>query len=253
MLSKNKIKIIRSLHTKKGRDTENCYLSEGDRIFKELIQSNSKIVEIIALPEWITANRSAIQSIPCIATTNEALQSISTLTTAQSVICVVEIPNHKLDIENLSDQLILALDKIQDPGNMGTIIRLANWFGITQILCSSDCVDVYNPKVVQSAMGALCKTDLYSCNLETTLETYKNTHSNPIYGAFLEGETIYKMKLASQGVIVLGNEGNGISETIEKLITTKITIPSFNNNSVIESLNVSTAAAIICSEFRRQK
>ena len=253
MLSKNKIKIIRSLHTKKGRDTENCYLSEGDRIFKELIHSNSKIVEIIALPEWLSANKSVLHSIPYIEATNEALQSISTLTTAQSVICVVEIPNHKPDIENLSNQLILALDKIQDPGNMGTIIRLANWFGITQILCSSDCVDVYNPKVVQSAMGALCKTDLYSCDLETALETYKKNHTTPIYGAFLEGENIYEMKLTSQGVIVLGNEGNGISETIEKLITTKITIPSFNNNSVIESLNVSTAAAIICSEFRRQK
>ena len=252
MLSKNKIKLIRSLQTKKGRETEKCYVAEGDRIFKELIQTNSKIIEIIALPEWIEQNKPLIKNIPFETASRDELHAISSLTTPQSVLCIVAIKGPTLVIDDLSSQLVIALDRIQDPGNMGTIIRVANWFGIHSILCSNDCVDIYNAKVVQATMGAICKTDIFYCDLANTLQYYIQKTNNPIYGTFLEGENIYTCSLKQSAIIVLGNEGNGISHEIEKIINSRITIPSFNSSVAVESLNVSIAASIVCSEFKRR-
>jgi TrmH family RNA methyltransferase len=252
MLSKNKIKFIRSLHTNKGREAENCFVAEGERILKELIDSNGKIIEIIALPGWIDAHRSIQASFPIIEANQSEINAVSNLNSPQQVLCIVEINAKKLNINNITNQLVIALDKVQDPGNMGTIIRLANWFGIESILCSNDCVDIYNPKVIQATMGAIAKTTVYYCNLEQSLQEYASITNNTIYGTFLEGENIYLKQLSQVGIIVLGNEGNGISETITKQVNSRITIPSFNNMGVVESLNVSIAAAIICSEFRRK-
>ena len=252
MLSKNKIKFIRSLQTKKARETEQCYVAEGERIVKDLLQSNCFIIEIIALPEWIATNITILKNIPTETATKVELQTISSLTTPQNVIALIQIPKSIVQISDLSNQLIIGLDTIQDPGNMGTIIRLANWFGIEHILCSNDCVDVYNPKVVQASMGAIGKTTISYCNLAQTIQDYVDEYKTPIYGTFLEGENIYSAKLSTSGIILLGNEGNGISADIEKLVNTKLNIPSFNEKSVVESLNVSIAAAIVCSEFRRR-
>jgi len=253
MLSKNKIKYIHSLQTKKGRDSENCFIAEGERIFKELINSNCEIIEIIALQEWFEANKLTTKNVPIEFATKDELHAISSLTSPQSVMCLVRIPAPSLSIEKIAKQLVIALDNIQDPGNMGTIIRLANWFGIENILCSNDCVDIYNPKVVQASMGAISKTTIYYCDLGDTLKNYSIKTQNPIYGTFLDGENIYSTHISQPSIIVFGNEGNGISKSIEKQISSKLTIPSFNTNGVVESLNVSIAAAIVCSETRRRK
>jgi len=252
MLSKNKIKFLRSLQSKKAREIENCYIAEGDRIVNELLSSNCKIIEIIALAEWIEENNLIIKGIPYEYASKEELNSISSLTSPQKVLCVVQIHDIKLQVESISQKLVLALDKIQDPGNMGTIIRLANWFGIEDILCSNDCVDIYNPKVIQATMGAITKVNIYYCDLGKILKEYTSLTNKPIYGTFLEGENIYTSELTQSGIIVLGNEGNGISSEIEQLINTKITIPNFSNTGVVESLNVSIAASIVCSEFKRR-
>jgi RNA methyltransferase, TrmH family len=252
MLSKNKIKFIRSLQTKKARDAERCFIAEGDRIVNEIIQSNYKIIEIIALPDWIDENKIFIKYIPTTAVTKDELQTISNLSTAQRVLAIIQFQETVLNISELSKQLIIGLDKIQDPGNMGTIIRLANWFGIENIICSQDCVDIYNPKVVQATMGAISKVKIHYVDFIQTLKEYASMTNNPIYGTFLDGNNIYATKVSTAGIVIFGNEGNGISKETENVVTSKLTIPSFNKTEVVESLNVSIAASIICSEFRRR-
>jgi TrmH family RNA methyltransferase len=163
----------------------------------------------------------------------------------------VKIPDIELSTNLLEGKLSLALDDIQDPGNMGTIIRLADWFGIDFIICSNSTVDVFSPKVVQASMGAISRVKVIYCDLQKTLSEYNKLI--PIYGTFMGGSNIYNEKLASKAIIVMGNEGNGISPDVEKLITDKIHIPSFaTNRSTVESLNVAMATSIVCSEFRRR-
>jgi len=181
------------------------------------------------------------------------LDKISFLKTNQGIIALIKITDKSLNINSLTGVLSIGLDGIQDPGNMGTIIRLANWFGIRQIICSPDCVDIYNPKVVQATMGALMGVEVHYAELDDVLSKLKLNADFKIYGAFMEGKSIYTSVLKREGILIMGNEGNGISAKIEKYIDEKISIPAFySGNFKAESLNVGVATGIIISEFVRQ-
>ena len=173
------------------------------------------------------------------------IEKISTLKTPQEVIGLVKIPLWPvLNYNNLKQKFSLVLDGVQDPGNMGTIIRTADWFGITDIICSEDTVDVYNPKVVQATMGSLARVNIHYNQLEKVLPLI----GLPLFGAVLNGENIFNKDFGTEGLLVLGNEGNGISPIIERMLTTKVTIPKVGK---AESLNVAIAAAILCAEIKR--
>jgi len=253
MLSKNKIKLIQSLNRKKDRDESGLFLVEGNKMVEEALRSEFKISTLVCTPQFadqhpemqsrateiIEADRDSIQKASLLQNPQEALAIVAQL--------AIEIP--KL---NLNTELCLALDFIQDPGNLGTILRIADWFGIETVICSENTVDVFNPKVVQASMGAIFRIKTQYTNLENfLLETSKS--QIPVYGTFMDGNNIYKESLTPNGIIVLGNEGNGISDQISKLVTRKIAIPTFSTNTnKAESLNVAIAASICCSEFKRR-
>ena len=245
MLSKSQISFIKSLHLKKFRKEHKLFIVEGIKSVNEFIHSEYLVVELFctenAMPNLVNLSRTIkINSISTI-----ELQKISTLSTAQNVLALVQLPEDK-DIETLqfSDTFTLALDGIQDPGNLGTIIRSADWFGIRQILCSEDCVDAYNPKVVQATMGSLSRIKIHSGNLPLILKK----RNVPVFGAMLNGAPITETNFGNQGIIVLGNEGNGISQAVLKEIDHKVTIPALGQ---AESLNVAVSASIFCYEIKR--
>jgi TrmH family RNA methyltransferase len=195
---------------------------------------------------YFTENKEVIEI------SEDELQKISNQKTPQGALAVFKIPKYEINFENIKNELSLALDNVQDPGNVGTIIRLADWFSIANIYCSESCADTFAPKTVQATMGALARVKIHRVNLYEFLSA--NTTHTTIYGTFLEGENIYQTQLNKTGVIVMGSEGNGISENIKPLITNKITIPPFPPNiKSAESLNVAVATAIVCSEFRRKE
>lgn len=241
MISKNQIKIINSLQQKKYRKIHQQFFAEGKKVIQELLNSNFELIELFTTQEsFPNVPKSQINTI------SEAdLKKISALVTPNESLAIFKIPNeNKLKTDN---GLTIALDDIRDPGNMGTIIRLADWFGVLQIVCSNETVDVYNPKVVQSTMGSLARVNVVYLNLND----YLKTCNLPVYGTLLEGKNIYSEKLNRNAVVVLGNESNGISATIQEFITQKITIPRFGTLQETESLNVATATAIVLSEFCR--
>jgi RNA methyltransferase, TrmH family len=251
MLNRNQIKIIHSLKIKKFRKEHKLFVAEGSKTVSELFSSSYNIRWLIATKTWLQENnylinRKNINREGVYEAEESEMKKISFLTTPQDVIAVAEIPEENFNIRSINN-LALALDDIQDPGNLGTIIRIADWFGINHILCSEGCVDLYNPKVIQAAMGSFTRVRLIYTNLKDVLEKAANSNL-PVFGAFLDGENIYAMKKEPKGIIVMGNEGKGISAEIEELINKKITIPRFGG---AESLNVSVATAVICSEFRR--
>ncbi|BCY27482.1 TrmH family RNA methyltransferase [Flavobacterium okayamense] len=243
MLSKNQIKLITSLTQKKYRKQHQLFIAEGKKVIDELLQSNFELESLFVTNDklFTTISESKINAI----TPNE-LKKISVLTTANDCLAVFKI---KMPIasENKIEGLVLALDDIRDPGNVGTIIRLCDWFGIETLLCSEGTVDVYNPKVVQATMGSISRVNVVYTNLEKVL---KGT-TLPIFGTFMDGENIYNEELPKEGIIVMGNEANGISEAIQNLVIQKIAIPRFGKLQQTESLNVATATAIILSEFKR--
>ena len=240
MITKNQIKLIISLQQKKNRIKHQLFFAEGEKVIHELLKSTFKLVNIYCT-ESIFKDKYSHQ-IELISESD--LKKISALATPNNCLAIFEIPETKSFVDS---GLIMMLDNIQDPGNLGTIIRLCDWFGINQLVCSTDTVDVYNPKVVQATMGSLTRVNIYYQDLEPILTQSKS----PIYGTFMDGENIYKTKLPKNGIIILGNEGKGISEKIEKLVNQKIAIPRFGNIQETESLNVANAAAIILSEFLR--
>lgn len=243
MLSKNRLKQLRSFHQKKYRDAEQVFIVEGEKLVGEVIREEFAIVTIVATEAW--ANKNLAQE--CEIVTEEELAKVSLLQTPQNVFAIVRRKGECKSAKNNEQSLILALDGVQDPGNMGTIIRTAEWFGISCIVCSKDCVDVYNPKVVQATMGAILRVAIEIVDLPQFLAQTEK----PIYGAFLEGENIYNSALAKDAIVVMGNEGNGISPKVESLVTQKMLIPAAGS-SKSESLNVATATSIICSEFFRR-
>jgi RNA methyltransferase, TrmH family len=240
MVSKNQIKLITSLHQKKFRSLHGLFIAEGIKVIQELLTAG---LEIDFLYETTLIKWNHLKIEPTLITEVE-LKKISALATVNNCLAVFKIPPVQKINEN---GLILALDTIQDPGNLGTIIRLCDWFGINNIVCTEKTVDLYNPKVIQATMGSLSRVNVSYITLATFLHKTKL----PIYGTFMNGENIYKTSLKKEGIIVMGNEGNGISKEIEKLVHHPLTIPRYGNLQLTESLNVASATAIILSEFCR--
>ncbi len=238
MLSKNQIKLITSLKQKKYRLQHGFFVAEGIKTIKELLQS---YLELHALYTTEPFNFDAKDYV--LISENE-LKRISFLTTPNKALAIFKIPELK---PVKKDELILVLDSVRDPGNLGTIIRLCDWFGITDLVCSNETADCFNPKVIQATMGSITRVNITYLDLGVFLKESKL----PIFGAFMEGDNVYKTKLPEKGILVMGNEANGISKEIEAIITEKISIPRFGKLQVTESLNVATATAILLSEFKR--
>ena len=241
MLSKNQIKLISSLHQKKHRFANQLFIAEGVKVIQELVKSNFELDHLYTTKDdfsEVTTHKKSLIS-------ENELNKISALTTPNSCLAVFKIP---LESKITESGLVLALDSIRDPGNMGTILRLCDWFGIQQLICSKETVDIYNPKVVQATMGSIARVNVNYIDLNDFI----TKTSLPVFGTFMDGENIYQTALPEEGIIVMGNEANGISESIEKLVTKRLTIPRFGDIQMTESLNVATATSIILSEFRRQ-
>ena len=248
MLSKNKIKFIRSLEKKKFRNESGCFLSEGNKLVADILPF-FECELLIARSSWL-ATQGDIHAKELIVVEEEDIRKASLLKNPQDVIAVFRQPEYVLDVDSLNDKLNLVVDGVQDPGNLGTIIRIADWFGISDVICSIDSVDVYNPKVIQATMGGIARVRIHYMELAELLSLKREI---PVYGTFLEGDTIYTKELSPVGFIVMGNEGNGISPAVESLITDKLYIPDFSEEECsTESLNVAVATAIVCSEFRRR-
>ena len=240
MVSKNQIKLITSLQQKKYRKQEQLFFAEGVKVVQELLHSNFELQDLFTTKQdFLTVPKNKVHAI-----SEAELKKISALTTPNTCLAVFKIPKAK---EMVEKGLIVALDDVRDPGNLGTIIRLCDWFGIETLFCSEESVDIYNPKVVQATMGSISRVNVVYGNLETFLSQTKL----PVFGTFMDGKNIYQEKLPKEGIIVMGNEANGISSSVEKLVSDRIAIPRFGNLQVTESLNVATATAIILSEFKR--
>lgn len=249
MLSKNKLKLIRSLESKKHRTETGLFLAEGNKLVSDIL-SFFDCELLLAKPSWM-ATQGDIQAREIIVAGDNDIERASLLKNPQEVIAVFAQPTVRLEKESLKNNLTLVLDGIQDPGNLGTIIRLADWFGIRNLICSTDTADIYNPKTVQASMGGIAHVNVFYAFLPDFLDGWQDL---PVYGAFLDGETIYNEKLAAAGLIVMGNEGNGIRPEVESRITRRLYIPNFPpGTKSTESLNVGVATAIICAEFRRQQ
>jgi RNA methyltransferase, TrmH family len=254
MISKNKIKFIISLKNKKVRDEERLYVIEGDKLVKEFLSGKIAIKMLAGKPEFINGLPPGLLSIPeeIEEISYDTLKQISTLKTPHNALAVVHMPETEMNIHEITRHLCVALDFIQDPGNMGTIIRAAGWFGIRNIICSLDCVDVYNPKVVQASMGALLHVNIFYSDLKE-LFTSASRYSVPVYGTLMNGNSIYDQQLKNNGIILFGNESKGISDELLPFITEKIMIPKFSKGREgIDSLNVGMAASIVFSEFLRK-
>lgn len=243
MLSKSKVKYIQSLGQKKFRQQEGVFIAEGPKLVLELLLSvPGNIVEIFALKEWIEAHQTQIKAFTCSEISEQELEKISQLATPNLVIAVLTNLD-KTAPPQAKEQVVLALDGIQDPGNLGTIIRIADWFGVTQIVCSEDSADVYNPKVVQSTMGSIARVRISYTDLQQWLKEQKDT---AIYATVLQGEDINRMKKISSGILLIGNESKGISPEILKLANATITIP---RKGGAESLNAAVATGIVLSHL----
>lgn len=250
MISKAQIKHISSLKLLKFRKAMGEFVVEGEKLVHELLVSNFHIKALYALPAWLEANQVLLSSrnIDAGKVSPKELGRISSFKTPNQVLATSEIPNQSIQNINFED-FILVLDDIQDPGNFGTIIRTAEWFGIKNIVCSNSCVDQYNPKVIQATMGSFLRVRIHYTELEKFFknEVPKNIS---IYGALLSGKNIYTQKLTKKSILIIGNESKGISEKIENFVTHPISIPA-HSGSEAESLNASVAAAVLMSEFRK--
>lgn len=240
MLTKNQIKLITSLIQKKQRQMQGLFMVEGKKTVNEFLKSSYVLHHLYALNDDFDCDREKFSLI----TANE-LKKISALSTPQEVVAVFEMPQ----VTTIStDKLVLALDAVRDPGNLGTIIRLCDWFGIEHLACSKTTVDCYNPKVIQASMGSLTRVAVHYIDLEKFLEK-SQVHK---FGAFMTGENVYQASLPEKGILIMGNEANGVSPEIEALIDNRLSIPSFSVHQSTESLNVATATAILLSEFKRR-
>lgn len=240
MVSKNQIKLITSLQQKKYRVANQLFFAEGIKVIQELVESNFELVHL-----YTTQNDfDEVSSTKKTLIHESDLKKISALATPNTCLALFKIPANK---EIAESGLIIALDSIRDPGNLGTILRLCDWFGIGQLICSKETVDIYNPKVVQATMGSIARVNVNYIDLEAFISETKLL----VFGTFMDGENIYKSDLPQEGIIIMGNEANGISPELELLVKNRLAIPRFGNLQKTESLNVATATAIILSEFRR--
>ncbi len=240
MVSKNQIKLITSLQHKKYRQEHQLFLAEGVKVIQELLLSNT-VLEHLFVTESLFDQVAVAQKTLL---REEDMKKITALNSPSSCLAIFKIPKDNIIQTN---GLILALDDIRDPGNLGTIIRLCDWFGLTQLVCSKETVDLYNPKVVQATMGSITRVQVNYVDLNDFI----TKSSLPVYGTFMDGVNVYQEKLPSEGILVLGNEANGISTALEKNIKNRIAIPRFGAIQKTESLNVATATAIFLSEFKR--
>lgn len=246
VISKNKIKLVRALETKKGREKQGLFVAEGPKVVGDLLAAGFELVELFE--------------------EEKDIKKVSFLQHPQGKLGIFKLPEqtktkagecetavgaeHKVLLGK--NELALALDGVQDPGNLGTIIRVADWFGIERIFCSMDTADCWNPKVVQATMGSIARVKMYYLNLNELINSLPKDY--PIYGTLLDGEDIYEEKLSANGLIVMGNEGNGISAAIRQRVNRKLLIPNFSvGNTRAESLNVAIATAVVCSEFKRRE
>lgn len=250
-LSKAKTSIINSLSMKKFRMEHNLFIAEGHKIVSELITSDLNIKYLIYNEEKEIPSLTG--DFEVFITNDSGMKKISNLKTPSSILAVVEIRTLTLDCESFKNKLTMCVDDIQDPGNLGTIIRICDWFGIENLICSNNSADLYNPKVIQATMGAFLRVNVFYEDLEVFIPRYSRITSHKCFGTFLEGDNIYKTELPEAGLFVLGNEGRGISPEIESKLDSKLFIPPFSvGRTHAESLNIASAASIVCSEFRRR-
>ena len=236
---------------KKFRKESGLFVAEGEKIVFDLIAAGMECVKLIATKRFL-ASLPALDGTEIIETDDDELKKASFLRTPQGIMALFRQRDEACDFSVASRELSLALDDVQDPGNLGTIIRIADWFGIENVFCSQGTVDVYNPKTVQATMGALARVNVHYVDLPKFLSAAREAGA-PVYGTFLNGGNIYEHGLSAAGVIVMGNEGKGIGAECERLVSDRILIPNFPaGRATSESLNVSTATAIVCSEFRRR-
>ncbi|MBR5745572.1 MAG: RNA methyltransferase [Muribaculaceae bacterium] len=247
-------KLVASLCDVKHRREHGLFVAEGTKCVIDTFEA-FRCRYLFANAKWIAENPSIANQVDCIVVKNDDLRRMSSLSTQPPVIAVYDIPeNRGISVETARNRLVLALDRVQDPGNLGTIIRIADWFGITDIVCSLDTVDVYNPKTVQATMGAISRVNVAYVDLADFLS--KATDEKiPVYGTFLDGENIYNTPLSTNGIIVMGNEGKGISPEVESHVKSRLLIPHFSTDGNLpssDSLNVAMATAVIVAEFRRR-
>ena len=249
MISKNQLKLITSLSQKKFRDEHALFVAEGTKLVLDLLPSFDCEL-LFANAHWIKENKHRIKQIPEELSDDE-LKRASNQKSPQGVLAVFRKNKTPFDIASIQNKLSLALDDVQDPGNLGTIIRIADWFGIENIFCSMHSADAFSPKTVQATMGALARVNVHYVDLEEFLQSAQNI--TPLYGTFMDGKNIYQETLSSDGIIVMGNEGNGISKDIASLVSKRLLLPNFPaGKATSESLNVGVATALVCAEFRRK-
>ena len=235
MITKAQQKLIRSLEQKKFREREGLFVAEGPKVVGDLMEAGYEAVMTFRTPDDMT---------------EEELQRISFLQHPQGVLAVFKKPLQASAIELQTSKLMLALDGVQDPGNLGTIIRIADWFGIDEIVCSKDTADCWAPKVVQATMGSIARVNIIFTNLNALFDTLPTDF--PVYGTLLDGDNIYTQQLTTGGIIVMGNEGQGLTEEVRRRVNHRLLIPSYRTEDTAESLNVAIATAIVCAEFRRR-
>lgn len=252
MISKQKIEQIRSLSDKKERQKTGLFVAEGEKLVNDLLQSSLELAEMYITESWLQA--SFDKNVPEYATriSDKEMERISAFKNPSTVLAAFKIPDLGPVTENSFRGLSLVLDHIQDPGNFGTIIRTADWFGIPNIFCSADCADLFNPKCVQASMGAVARVQAHYLDLPEFLKKASG-FGIPIFGTFMDGENVFESELPDRALIVMGSEGQGISSNLEEYLARRISIPAFPaGKKELESLNVAVSASIICAEFRRR-
>ena len=243
-MTKAEIQYIRSLAEKRQRDSDKLFVAEGDKLIGEIIDSGLRLKKLYALEGHFPGHAEVISP--------KEMERISQLKTASTSLAVVEQPHHSTPASAPKERLSLELDGVQNPGNLGTIIRIADWFGIEDIFCSENSADCYNPKVIQATMGAILRVRIHYLPLAKFLQR-SATEGTPIYGTMLDGKNIYEAELSNKGVIVMGNEGRGVSQECVSTFSHSLLIPTYPaTRQSSESLNVAMATGIVCAEFRRR-
>ena len=251
MLSKHITNVIQNLEKKKYRDKYNLFKVEGEKLVEELLRSDLETDTLVATSEWRAAHEELVGGRRVAEATREEMARVSNFQSPPEVLALARIPAPADPPDNIRDTLALLLNGIQDPGNMGTILRVCDWFGVRAVFCDDDCAGVHNPKTVQASMGAVFRIKVFRTHLPALIAGHVGPEF-PCYGTFLRGDNIYHADLSPRGFVVMGNEGNGISPEIEKLVSRRLTIPSFaGNGRSAESLNVGVATGIVLSEFKR--
>ncbi|NLS12808.1 RNA methyltransferase [Vibrio sp. SM6] len=242
MISKNQLKLLRALGQKKQRKALGLFLVQGEKNVLELVGSGLSVKQVFATEAFLAENQHALSGYECVEASLDELTKASTLVSNNAAIAVVNVPSFTLPN---ADGLMIALDGVSDPGNLGTIIRLADWYGVEHIIASHDCADPYNPKTISATMGSFARVKVH----QTDLPAYLARSTLPIYGAFLEGESVHRTQFSAAGIVLMGSESHGIRAEAAQCVTDKITIPAFGG---AESLNVAMATGIILDNIRRQ-